>query len=188
MKPHLFFLALLLLPLIMCAQMVHSGDRTFHSVYDLQLQCPRQVTWTIHAADIDPETKRLSWSFANDIPHPLALARHSDFNKTGFERGHMCPAQDRSRSAADMRSTFVLSNVAPQVPSVNKGGWKQTENLCRAYATIYDSVSCIVCPVFLDRDTLYISKHHLAVPHAFFKAVWRTDNDSVLNAWLIFNK
>lgn len=178
---------LLLLPVRNDAQIVSIEKPAYRSWYNVDMQCPQQVLWTLHAADIDNAKREPGWRFVADVPHPLALARHGDFNRSGYHRGHLCPAKDRSFDKAAMRLTFGMSNIAPQTPLVNLSSWKQTEETCRRLAALYDSVVVIACPVFLDRDTLYISSHRLAVPHAFFKAVWLPANDSVLAAWFIFN-
>lgn len=176
-----------IVPLLMLAQQIVIDKAQYRSVYDLTLQCPIQVAWTLHASDLGETSREPSWRFRADIGNKAAIARHGDFNRCGYHRGHLCPAADRSSSIADMRATFSMSNVAPQLPTINCGSWKQTENSCRLAASIYDSVCVLVCPVFLHRDTARIGRHHLAVPHAFFKAVWRADNDSVINAWFVFN-
>lgn len=178
---------MMIVPVVLLAQQIVIDKSQYRSVYDLSLLCPVQVSWTLRAADMGETLREPSWRFRDDICLPAATAKHADYNHSGYHRGHLCPAADRSHSTADMRATFAMSNVAPQVPSLNLGSWKQTENSCRLAATIYDSVCVLVCPVFLHRDTAHIGKHRLAVPHAFFKAVWRADNDSVLNAWFIFN-
>lgn len=160
----------------------------YRSTYDLQYHTPRQVEWTIHHADLGLVSREPSWRFINDIPSTLSVAEHSDYNKSGYDRGHLCPASDRSSSLSFMRSTFTMSNICPQVPAVNRGRWKATENYSRHAARIHDSVSCVVIPVFLQRDTTFIGRHRLPVPHAFVKAIWCTSNDSVLNSWFVFNK
>lgn len=177
----------LIVPIVLLAQQIVVDKAEYRSVYDLGLLCPTQVFYTLHSSDLGETSREPSWRFHNDIANPAAAARHSDFTRTGYHRGHLCHAQDRSSSLTSMKATFSLSNVAPQLPSVNCGAWKQTENSCRLAASIYDSVCVLVCPVFLHRDTAHIGKHHLSVPHAFFKAVWRADNDSVINAWFVFN-
>lgn len=170
------------------SQTITIKNEVYSSVYDLDLLSPRQVTWTLHAADLSTCSRNPSWQFLPDIPDDRAAARHSDYNKTGFDRGHMCPAADRSFQIDAMRRTFATSNICPQVPSVNRGSWKQTEEWCRNAALMYDSVCVLAVPIWLDQDTTFIGKHRLAVPHAFFKAVWLARNDSVINAWFIFNR
>lgn len=157
------------------------------AVYDLRLQSPRQVVWRLHRTDIGHARRDPSWLFVNDIPSPLAIASHTDFTNSGYDRGHLCPAQDRSYSTTAMQSTFVLSNVSPQLPAVNRGSWKHTENVTRQLAQRYGTVDVVTVPIFLHRDTVFIGRHRLAVPHAFFKAVWIPSSDSVIACWFIFN-
>lgn len=170
------------------AQLVDIITPYYQSTYDLTLQCPRQVLWTVHKNDIGSKVARQSWHFVSDIYHPLATANHDDYINSGFHRGHLCPAADRSASVDMMRSTFTMSNIAPQLPQVNTGTWKRTENFCRSAALLYDSVAVVAVPLFLNRDTLFIGSHRLAVPHAFLKAAWLPANDSILNVWMIWNK
>lgn len=183
-----------LLLMVATLQLFSQSDRIrinhpqFQSIYNVALKCPDHVCWTLHADDIGKAKRQAWWKFLSDLPDSLVYVRHSDFTHSGFQRGHMCPAADRSRTSELMRGTFRLSNVAPQVPSLNTGAWKASEEFCRRMAIRYDSVSVIVYPVFLTRDTTYIGAHRLAVPHAFIKACWVTATDSVLGSWFLFNK
>lgn len=184
----LILLLMMIVPVTMFTQQIALDKSGYRSIYDVGLLCPSQVTWTIHAADLGDIKREPAWRFANDLKAYGIKVKHSDYNHTGYHRGHLCAAADRSSSMDLMRSTFAMSNVAPQVPAINCGNWKQTENYCRYAASLYDSVCVLACPVFLDRDTSRIGSARLAVPHAFFKAVWVAASDSVLNAWFIFNK
>ena len=170
------------------SQSVQICKGEFRSVYDLALLCPRQVEWTLRATDIGASDREPSWTFINDIPDKRACARHQDYNRSGYDRGHLCPAQDRSASRAMMKATFTMSNIAPQTPALNRGDWKRLENTIRNQAREHDSVSVVVIPVFLDRDTAFIGSHRLAVPHAFIKAAWLAASDSVLGCWFFWNR
>ena len=170
------------------AQMLTIDRPQYRSVYDLQLLTPRQVEWTIHKSDLGNVDREPSWKFKADIPSRLAVARHQDYNKSGFHRGHLCPAQDRSSCREDMMSTFSMANICPQVPSLNVGRWKAVEMFCRVMARQNDSVSVVVVPIFLKRDTTFIGEHRVPVPHAFFKALYMPANDSVIACWFMFNK
>lgn len=186
------FCWLLMSFLVLCSgafpQSVIIRNDNFVSRYNLTLKCPDLVQWKLYAADIGNVARESSWKFKNDIPLKVATARHSDYNSTGYDRGHLCPAHDRSASQKRMKATFVMSNIAPQTPSLNRVTWYQTERITREAALMFDSVGVVAIPVLLDRDTVFIGKHRLAVPHAFVKAVWRLDNDSVLYSWFIFNE
>lgn len=158
------------------------------SVYNLQTICPQQVSWVLHRADIGHAQREPSWRFTNTLLGTMAVATHADFSRSGYDRGHMCPAADRSSDRRAMRSTFELVNVAPQVPSLNRGAWKQTESFCRSAALLYDSIQVLAMPVYLDRDTVHIGANNIAVPHAFFKAAWKAGTDEIIGVWFFFNK
>lgn len=155
--------------------------------YDTLLNCPRQVRWTIHKAMLIPRATRMNLSFRADGRCPRPRVSTSDFSRSGLQRGHMCPAADMGFSADAMRSTFLMSNIAPQAPALNMGRWKHTEDICRELARNYGRVSVGVAPLFLPDDTLYIGKHHVAVPHAFFKVAFVPDKVGVYYIWCFMN-
>lgn len=170
------------------AQLLVHDEKGFRSTYDLGLKCPRQVEWIVRSSDLG-NTKRVpSWKFVSVRHHDLLVSEHDDFRNSKYDRGHMCPAGDRSSSIVDMKSTFDMVNVAAQVPSLNRGQWLATENECRRYAITYDSVCVLAVPIFLHRDTTFIGANHVAVPHAFMKACWLPGRDSLLNVWFYFNE
>lgn len=170
------------------AQIVKVQTPFFKSVYDCQTLCPQQVTWIVRQSDIGLATREPSWKFTNFLLDTLGLATHADFTKSGYDRGHMCPAADRSHDLRAMRSTFELVNVAAQAPRLNRGPWKKTESFCRSAALLYDSVEVLTLPIFLDRDTVRVGMHRVAVPHAFVKAAWLPTTDSIIGVWFFFNK
>lgn len=188
MKKIVSIFLLMVLGLSIHAQKVVINHDHFYSVYDLQMQCPLQVGWTVTPSDFGLARREPSWVFTQDVQHTLATGNHYDYRRTGYDRGHMCPALDRSADLRKMRSTFVLSNIAPQVPALNRGAWKKTESFCRSAALIYDSVQVIALPIFLNRDTMFLGSHRLAVPHAFIKAAWLPKNDSIIGLWWFWNK
>ena len=184
MKSKLFLMLLVVLPADAQQVVIHKPEYT--SVYDLQLRCPRQVEWSLRSHDLGDSSREPAWKFKNDVP--AGAARHQDYYNSGYDRGHLCPAQDRSAANAAMRATFTMSNIAPQVPALNRGPWKMSEVACRSLAIRYDSIQVVVVPLFLNRDTIFIGSHRLAVPHAFLKAAWNAANDSVIGCWFYFNK
>lgn len=177
-----------MIPKFGCAQMINLDRGIYFSSYDLQLLSPRLVTWTIHAADIGMVKREPSWRFVDDVQHIKGVATHDDYTNSGFHRGHLCPAKDRSFTISAMRQTFTTSNITPQTPQVNTGSWLRTEEWCRRAALKYDSVTVCVVPIWLPRDTTFIGSHRLAVAHAFFKSVWVARTDSIINTWFIWNR
>lgn len=58
------------------------------------------------------------------LPKTFAKLTTSVYNGSGFDRGHMCPAQDRSIKKADMDRTFYMTNIVPQASNCNQRAWE----------------------------------------------------------------
>lgn len=54
-----------------------------------------------------------------------------DYSRTGFDRGHQSPAANQKADAALNDETFYMSNMAPQVPDLNRGIWADLEQHVR---------------------------------------------------------
>jgi endonuclease G len=61
------------------------------------------------------------------VKYPI---KSSDYLKTGFDRGHLTPAAD-STTFVGMAETFLMSNMTPQSPTLNRGEWKLLEERVR---------------------------------------------------------
>lgn len=174
--------------LICSAQQIVIDYPQYRSVFDTKLQIPIQVEWTLTKTDIGMSKRNTSWRFLQDTISAGIVATHDDYTNSGYHRGHMCPAADRTRDEEYMKGTFKISNIVPQAPSVNVGTWKATETYIRQKIPQYDTIDVLVIPVLLNRDTSYIGKHSVAVPHAFFKSAWVHGTNSVIGSWFIFNR
>lgn len=71
--------------------------------------------------------------FATDtqLPSTFFRASSTSFSGSGFDRGHMCPSEDRDGSSADNAATFLMSNMIPQAPNNNQITWNAFEGYCR---------------------------------------------------------
>jgi endonuclease G len=50
-----------------------------------------------------------------------------DYSNTGFDKGHLCPSDDRDGILEDNQETFFMTNMIPQAPDNNRGLWKILE-------------------------------------------------------------
>ena len=168
--------------------LVNLFNDSYTVAYDVSLNCPREVRWQICSSQLKPNVKRSNIKFRVDTRLPRPRASASDFTRTGYQRGHMCPAADRVANLRLMRETFLMSNVCPQAPRLNMGEWKSTEVYARQLSRSFGACSVAVAPIFLPEDTNYIGKHKLAVPHAFFKVVWVAGKPATIRMWFLLNQ
>ncbi len=66
-----------------------------------------------------------------DIPDSVR-ADLSDYDKE-YDRGHLDPADDNTQSPKIMSECFLLSNIVPQNPHLNRGLWKKLETVVRSW-------------------------------------------------------
>jgi endonuclease G len=103
---------------------------------------------------------------------PTGSAAVADYERSGFDKGHLVPNGDmRWNSEVEQDSNF-LSNIAPQVPALNRRHWAALEELIRAWAIDRRELIVYVGPIFKSGST---SNERLSarvvIPQAFFKIV-----------------
>jgi endonuclease G len=98
--------------------------------YNASTRTPNWVCWRLTKDDIG-KAKRGPFSPDPLLPANIAKVTSGVYDNSGFDRGHMCAAQDRSSSQADMDATFLMTNVVPQAPHCNQRGWERLEAYCR---------------------------------------------------------
>src|SRR4051794_20713029 len=111
--------------------------------YNAEKRTPNWVCWRLTKGDLG-SAARAPFEPDPDLPRGMAKVTPHDYDGSGFDRGHMCNAHDRSRSADDIRATFYMTNMVPQSPSSNQKGWARLEDYCRRLAQ-QGHVLYIVC-------------------------------------------
>lgn len=89
------------------------------------------VSWHLSLDWRGTATRTKSFRPDLDLPAGFSTIRTADYERTGFDRGHLCPSDDRDKSPTDNAATFVLSNVVPQAPLNNRETWKYLEDYAR---------------------------------------------------------
>ena len=108
----------------------HTG---FILSYNRSRGAPNWVTWHLSGSDIGPVDRTNAFA-----PDPLVPADwridDSDYQGSGYDRGHMCPSEDRTDTVENNRETFLMSNMQPQLHRLNGGPWKSLEGYIQSLA------------------------------------------------------
>jgi endonuclease G len=130
--------------------------------------CPLWVCYTLNATTEDAPT-RPSTSFKTD-KRTTAQIKTGDYTNTGYDRGHMAPSYGMglSHGADAQLQTFLMSNVIPQTPELNRGIWKKLEQTAaNDWAQEREKIWVITGPVFIETNRV----NGIRVPAGSFKVL-----------------
>ena len=89
------------------------------------------VSWHLDSTDLGKTDRMNNFRPDTKIPSGWYRVKPSDYEGSGFDRGHICPSGDRTDSERNNAATFLMTNMMPQAPSNNRGVWKEFEEYCR---------------------------------------------------------
>ena len=152
--------------------------------YDTRGKIPFWTHEHLTKESLVKNTERSGMVFRED---PDLYEKHrstlSDYQKSGFDRGHIVPAGDERFSKEALAETFYLSNICPQHPQFNRGLWNKLENHLRSLVKTHGPLEVVTGPLFLsheEKDKKFVTyqvigENEVAVPTHFFKVVLSKD-------------
>lgn len=143
----------------------------FTSYFNPETHIPNCVAYEIIESETTGDEPRKK-SFEAD--HTIdGCAESSDYRNSGYDRGHMAPAADMKWSKEAMEESFLMTNICPQVKSLNSGIWHRLEQRVREWAARDSSIIVVCGPIFTPgKPVEQIGEIGVAVPHRFFKALY----------------
>lgn len=149
------------------------GELVRHTYYTLSFNpLHRQANWVYYSPRIKEGNEAASRTddFREDRLVLSGSAQSSDYTKSGYDRGHLCPAGDMTYSEEAMSETFYMSNMSPQTPGFNRGIWKSLEERVRSWGK-KELIYVVTGPVFKENKGK-IGKNKVTVPGYYYKVVY----------------
>ena len=154
-----------------CDKILHK--KAFDICYSCKWKTPKLVVYKVGGNLIDVQNlSRKSLRFRPDYNLPIKCRSYpKDYSHTGFDRGHLAPNAVFDYNRAIQKQTFLMSNIAPQKPRLNRRLWAKIEKFVRIQARKYKNIRVItgVC------GSLGYIKHNVNIPKWWYKIIFRPD-------------
>jgi endonuclease G, mitochondrial len=112
--------------------------------YNSQTKTANWVSWQLNKSWIGAADCLDSFRPDDGLPDAWYKVRPNDYTGSGYDRGHIAPSADRTRNEGHIApsadhtrnevnnsATFLMSNMMPQVPEVDRGMWRDLSEYCR---------------------------------------------------------
>ena len=130
---------------------------------------PNYVAWVLQGNETDGAVGRSNKFWTDTELEGCPDTR--DYSRSGYDRGHICPAGEQKWSDEAMHHSFVMANICPQKHELNTGAWKTLEDKERIWAKRDSAIVIVAGPIYDKSDKETIGTNKVRVPSAFFKVL-----------------
>ncbi len=113
---------------------------------------------------------RRNYKFYSD-PSVAGCPEWWEYKQSGYDRGHMAPANDMRWSRQSMSDCFLMTNICPQDHDLNGGSWNKLELKIHAWAKTHGKIVVATGPIFNGNQRRVGQNSNIVVPNGFYKVV-----------------
>ncbi len=126
--------------------------------------------YTITAVEVSQSLPRLN-NFKPDLELDKKDRVYSaDYTNTGYDRGHLTPNADMDFDLNVQKESFLMSNIVPQKPKLNRLAMGAVEDIVRDILKIEDKLYIITGAI--PSKTKYFMNKNINIPNYVFKIVY----------------
>ncbi len=162
-------------------------NRAYISYYSYQTNTPLWSSYTVTEKEASGRSKRYrSFLYDKRVPKKHRI-KSSDYSKSGYDRGHLFPnALADGGSIVRQAQAFLMTNIAPQHPKLNRVGWKYLESAVRKWLKRHKTLN-IITGVWFNKSPIYIGKRKqqkIAVPAYWYKIIYDPKEKKAIAFWM----
>jgi endonuclease G len=141
-------------------------------LHDNQAKIPAWVAWQILPKNINGCIPRSNAFVADQSLPPGKSAVPDDYAGTGYDKGHLANDAHQSWDQQVEYESFLMTNMSPQLPGLNRGIWKLLETATGAWGFSRQHELIVYAGnVYNVAKDKKIGKNQVNVPYGLFKIV-----------------
>ena len=153
--------------------------------YSMRHYQPLWVQYRLTREDVLSTSKvARSNDFRPDPDFPCTYSLMRDYSKSGYDKGHLAPAEDMRYSAKAESESFLMSNMCPQISGFNRGVWRKLERQIRRFAHDEGAVVVVTGPVLNEFGGRKLGDK-MTVADMFYKVVYSEKKPGKMIAFLV---
>ena len=99
--------------------------------YILSYNCSKGIAnwvgWRTSESDLGDLSRSDDFREDDSLPKKCYQVDEKDYRGSGYDRGHLMPSGDRTKSKTANSYSFLMVNILPQNPSNNREVWRELE-------------------------------------------------------------
>ncbi len=99
--------------------------------YILSYNCSKGIAnwvgWRTSESDLGDLSRSDDFREDNSLPKKCYQVDEKDYRGSGYDRGHLMPSGDRTKSKSANSSSFLMVNMIPQHKANNREVWRELE-------------------------------------------------------------
>lgn len=151
--------------------------------YNKFKRTPNWVAWKLEADNLGSSGRSNDFNIDSDLENyfrvnskNFSAVAHTEYKGSCFDRGHQTPSADRTDTKENNSATFLMSNMTPQTPYLNRIIWAHLEQYTRDLVQKQGKKAYIIAGPVYDQNFGSIGpKKDIHVPSKQFKIIYLLD-------------
>lgn len=156
--------------------------------YNKNKRVSNWVMWKVDQSNLGTVPRTNFFSMDTELDQYLTKSNlravdFTDYRGSCFDRGHQIPSADRTNSASDNEKTFLMSNMIPQTPYLNRVIWAHLEMYTRKVVREQNKKAYVIAGSIFSEDYGKIGpSKDITIPNKNYKLIYFVDANQDFSA------